>query len=66
MKLIENLLNKKQKEKLKKWKSKKRKSNVTIGGRYTYEITPTGLGLDIQVKDNLKNDKLNLTDSKNW
>jgi hypothetical protein len=37
-----------------------------IGGRYTYEFTPTNLGTVVKVKDNLKKIELDLTDYDSW
>ena len=64
--LIEDLLTEKQKVKLKKWKNKQGKTTATIGGRFTYKITPTGLGLIIIVEDNSNGKTINLTESENW
>lgn len=62
----ENLLDRHQKTKLKTWLSKKKKSNTTIGGQYTYKFTPTGLGLVVEVVDNFNKDTLDLTEIDNW
>lgn len=62
----ENLLDQRQKTKLKDWLSKKKKTSTTIGGRYTYKFTPTGLGLMIEVIDNFDKDTLDLTEIDNW
>jgi hypothetical protein len=37
-----------------------------IGGGYTFEFTPTGLGVIFVVKNTIKNKKINLTDFDSW
>ena len=37
-----------------------------IGGVYTYEFTPTGIGLVIKVRNNLTKDILDLSDYDSW
>ena len=37
-----------------------------IGGRWTYCFTPTGLGPIVQIKCNICNDQLNVTDFGGW
>jgi hypothetical protein len=58
-----------QQTKLKKWllkNSKRKDKEATIGGRFTYEITPTGVGECIVICDNASRDKIDLTDYENW
>ena len=38
------------------------KSTTTIGGMYTYEITPTGVGLFIKIRCNQCHESLDITD----
>jgi hypothetical protein len=64
---LEDFLDNKQKQKLEKWLKKKKKVNTgAIGGRYTWQFTPTGIGYIITVKDNIKKDEIDLTDVENW
>ena len=64
---INDLLDEKQIKKLAKWiKKKKKKNDGAIGGRYTYEFTPTGLGNIIKVKDNNTEDEIDLTNTEDW
>lgn len=37
-----------------------------IGGRFTYKITPTGLGNIIIIVDNVTKQELNVTDYEDW
>ena len=44
-------INEEQHKKLRKWKNSLPKSgSATIGGAYTYEFTPTGIGTFIKVR----------------
>lgn len=36
------------------------------GGRYSYILTPTSIGLCVSVRDNLKKIEINLTDYSDW
>lgn len=38
----------------------------SIGGRYTFCFTPTGLGEICVVKDNATGDEINVTNFDNW
>lgn len=55
---------------LEEWqKSQKEKdsSNLsTVGGRWTFSFTPTGVGTILVVKDNLLGDEIDLTNTDNW
>ena len=58
-------LDKEQIKKFNKWKKKQDKFGDYVGaicGRFTYSFTPTGLGVIVQVTNNLTKDKLDLTD----
>jgi uncharacterized protein (UPF0218 family) len=62
-------LDKTQIEKFEKWKKKQLKKNqsiFTIGERWSFVFTPSGLGLIINVKDNKTNDEIELTDWDNF
>lgn len=49
------------------WMTEKNREEVgTIGGRFTWEITHTSLGVVIVVKDNLIKDQIDLTDYFSW
>ncbi len=37
-----------------------------IGGRYTYQFTPTNIGLIIKIEDVLGKETLDLTDYEDW
>lgn len=37
-----------------------------IGGRYSFEFTPTGVGIIIVIKDNITNEKLDVTDYESF
>lgn len=56
-------------KKFEKWKDqlpKRGYDGATIGGRFSYEFTPTGLGVDIWITDNLTDKALHLTEDVNW
>lgn len=58
-----------QKKKAYSWMKKLIKDNAevgTIGGRFTFSFTGTGLGLIIKVIDNVTKQELDLTDYENW
>lgn len=54
--------------KFKEWKDKKDLEKYTgaIGGRFTYEFTPTSLGIVIKVRDSMDKDEIDLTDYNMW
>ena len=58
--------------KFKEWKGKhnggkcKHADVGAIGGKYTWEITPTGLGQIVKVKCNACNKILDLTEEDSW
>jgi hypothetical protein len=58
-------LTEEQEKTLNEWKSTQEFPPATIGGAYTYEFTPTGLGTIIVVKCVNKN-TIDLTDYDNW
>jgi hypothetical protein len=39
---------------------------ATIGGRFTFEFTPTGVGTEIWVIDQFTNTAINLTEDVEW
>lgn len=43
-----------------------KRSEGAIGGRFTYEFTPTSLGLVTSVRDNITRNSLDLTDYSLW
>lgn len=54
-------------KKFEKWQEKRKSMYTgTIGGRYTFEFTPTSIGIAVVAVDNLTRTKLNLTDYENW
>jgi hypothetical protein len=57
-----------QREKLNEWIKKKdlEEYSGASGGRFTYQFTPTSLGLVAKVIDNLKHDEIDLTDYACW
>lgn len=57
-------LSDKQTEHAKKWMDERRKYVGAIGGQFTYEITPTGLGYVIKITDG--EETLDLTDYDLW
>lgn len=62
-------LNEKEEQSIKEWiikqKEKKDKS-TTIGGRFSYIFTPTGIGIGITIKDNLLYETFDATDYDCW
>jgi len=59
----------KEEESAKEWitdQKKKRTSKTTIGGRFSYIFTITSVGNGIVVKDNLLNEKKDVTDYDLW
>jgi hypothetical protein len=61
-------LSPKQTLKLNKWKKAKDYSIYTgaIGGRFTYEFTPTSLGVVVKVSDAVDKTSIDLTEYENW
>ena len=51
---------------LRKQQKEKDSHMATIGGRWTFSFTPTGLGTVVEVKDNKTGDILDLTDINEW
>ena len=47
-------------------KHNKCKSNLAIGVRFTYLITPSGLGTFVSVRCNICNDIKNINDFEDW
>lgn len=37
-----------------------------IGGRFTYMVTPTGLGVIIKIRDNCTKEEIDLTSYEEW
>ncbi len=61
------ILTKEQDLKLSDWKSQHKNANEgTIGGRYSYEFTPTSLGCIEICKDAITKTQIDLTDYENW
>jgi len=59
-------INQTQFESLKKWKASLPKiESATIGGAYTYEFTPTSIGLEIKVK-RVDGKEIDLTEYEKW
>jgi hypothetical protein len=60
-------LSEKQEKKFEKWKKKLPKEPRTaIGGRYTWMITPTGVGEIIRVRAEDVGKELDLTEYEKW
>lgn len=56
-------------EKFEEWKANlpnKGKDGATIGGRYSFEFTPTGIGTEIWVHDQETDTAIHLTEDVNW
>ncbi len=54
-------------ERLRRWmKAREEWPCGTIGDRYTYSFTPTGLGTIIIVTDHTTKEEINLTDFDSW
>jgi hypothetical protein len=49
-----------------KLQKKKDPSNFTIGERWSYIFTPTGLGTMVIIKDNLLEETMDVTDYDLW
>jgi len=62
------VLTKEQQVKLAKWQEKHNLEYGTgcIGGRYTFEFTPTSVGCIEICKDAITNSQIDLTDYENW
>ena len=62
-------LDKEEIKKFETWsnKQKKRDSSIpTLGERFTFLFTPTGLGTVVEVRDNKLKETINLTDYESW
>lgn len=61
-------LTKEQEYKIDKWLETKDLSRYcgVSGGRFTYQFTPTTLGLVVQVLDNLDKTSLDVSDYEEW
>lgn len=59
------ILDKKQLEKLNKWKESIKKKHREYG-LYDYIFTPTGIGVSVKVKSHLTNEILCLTEVNKW
>ncbi len=60
-------LNESQLEKLEDWQhSKKQVYTGAIGGRYTYQFTPTNVGCIVTVIDNVDKTELSLSEYESW
>jgi len=47
--------------------AERRKENTSaIGGQFTYQFTPTTLGLGISIKDNISGEVCDLSDYEGW
>jgi len=56
-------------EKIKKWQKEQKEkdnSNFVSGERWTYHITPGGLGTLLSVTDNILNEEKDFSDIENW
>ena len=54
-------------KKFDKWRDSLPKKDLkTIGGRYTFEFTPTGVGTEIWVVDQGTNTAIHLTEDVEW
>jgi hypothetical protein len=51
---------------MKKQKLEHPHPGTTIGGRFSYKFTPTGLGIAVHVIDNLTGDEEDVTDVGSW
>lgn len=58
-------LTEEQEKTLAEWKATQEFPSATIGGAYSYEFTPTGLGAIAVVKC-VNGNKIDLTDYDNW
>lgn len=62
-------LNEKEEKAINEWiiaQRKKKEKTTTIGGRFTFCFTPTGVGVGISIIDNLLGDKIDVTDYDCW
>lgn len=62
-------VSKEQDKQISEWMHKKRKDGKpegAIGGRFTFNFTPTSLGVVITVKDNILKDFIDVTDYDSW
>ena len=62
-------LNEKEEQSIVDWMAKqktKKEKLTTIGGRFSYIFTPTGVGNGIQVRDNLLDETFDATDYDCW
>jgi len=49
------------------WQEVDKPSKLTaIGGRYTYEFTPTGVGIVVKIKDAVTKEALDVSDYDLW
>lgn len=56
-----------QAEKLKEWfDARPERYGGAIGGRFTYSITPTSIGIIYKVKDNATGEEIDLTEYEDW
>ena len=56
-------------KKFEEWKEslpKKGYDDATIGGRFTFEFTPTGVGTEIWIIDQATDMAIHLTEDENW
>ena len=51
---------------MKKQKKEHPHSGTTIGGRFSYRFTPTGIGVAVSVIDNITKEEINVTDYGLW
>lgn len=63
-------LSKKEEKLIEKFEKKQRKKDPdemgSVGGRFSYIVTPTGIGILVGVRDNLLNEEKDVTDFNNW
>ena len=61
-------LTKKQAEKLNEWSNQKDLTIYTgaIGGRFTYQFTPTSIGVVVRVIDNIDKTEIDLSEYDEW
>jgi hypothetical protein len=51
---------------MKEQKEKHPHQGTTIGGRFSYKFTPTGLGVAVSICDNLTGESEDVTDVSMW
>lgn len=51
---------------IKEQKEKHPHPGTTIGGRFGYKFSPTGLGVAVSIHDNLTGEMKEVTDVSNW